>query len=242
MLQRLREQASGDRLRISLQFGSSAGSHHITAEPSGTGAEVDHMVGATDGVLIMFNHDQRVALGLQLGQRVEQDLIVARMQADGRLIEDVGDAAQIRSELCGEADALCFTAGQRRCGAVECEITEADFVQEAQPAADFSDDVARNRRFAAAERHIGEFARQFRHRQCRQFGDRTFAVTHRQRRRVQPFAGARRAGLVDFQPVQPGIEHMLFSAGFFAFLVPIHFFQRQPGAEAGRAPAVFGVV
>ena len=86
------------------------------------------MIGATDSVFVVLNHDQGIALGLQLRQGVEQDAVVARMQTDGRLIEDVDDAAQVGAELRGKADALGFTTGQRRRRAVECEITEAYFL------------------------------------------------------------------------------------------------------------------
>ena len=47
-------------------------------------------------------------------QRIEQHPVVARMQADGRLIKDVTDAAQVRAELRRQPDALRFAAGQRR--------------------------------------------------------------------------------------------------------------------------------
>ena len=62
----------------------------------------------------------------ELRQRVEQDLVVARMQADGRLVEHVAHALQVGAELRREADALRLAARQRRRGAVEREIAEAD--------------------------------------------------------------------------------------------------------------------
>jgi hypothetical protein len=77
-------------------------------------AEVDDVVGAADRVLVVLDDDQRVALGAELLQRVEQDLVVARMQADGRLVEDVADAAQVRAELRREPDALRLAARERR--------------------------------------------------------------------------------------------------------------------------------
>ena len=45
-------------------------------------------------------------------ERVEQRVVVARMQADGRLVEHVEHAAQVRAELRGEPDALGFAAAQ----------------------------------------------------------------------------------------------------------------------------------
>jgi len=58
---------------------------------------------ASDGVFVVLDHDQRVAFLLELLQRVEQDAVVARVQADGRLVEDVAHAAQVGAELGGEA-------------------------------------------------------------------------------------------------------------------------------------------
>jgi hypothetical protein len=70
----------------------------------------------------------------QLRQRVEQDAVVARMQADGRLVEDVADALQVGAELGGQPDALRLAARQRRRGAVERQVAEADLAQEGQAA------------------------------------------------------------------------------------------------------------
>ena len=49
----------------------------------------------------------------------EQRCVVARMQADGRLVEHVEHAAQVGAELRGEPDALGFAAAERVGGAVE---------------------------------------------------------------------------------------------------------------------------
>ena len=86
-------------------------------------------VGAADRVLVVLDDDQRVALRLELRQRVEQHAVVARMQADRRLVEDVADAAQVGAELRREPDALRLAAGERRRGAVEREIAEPDLAR-----------------------------------------------------------------------------------------------------------------
>ena len=61
----------------------------------------------------------------------EQAVVVARMQADGRLVEDVEHADQAAADLAGQADALGLAAGERRGGAVERQIMQADVEQEA---------------------------------------------------------------------------------------------------------------
>src|SRR5262249_45506008 len=46
------------------------------------------------------------------------------------------------ADLAGEADALGFAAGERRGGAAEREIVEADVDEEREPAFDFADELA----------------------------------------------------------------------------------------------------
>ena len=86
----------------------------LAAAHAGAGAEVDHVVGAADGVLVVLDDHQRVAVATPSSrERVEQDRVVARMQADGRLVEHVAHAAQVRAELRREPDALRLAARQR---------------------------------------------------------------------------------------------------------------------------------
>jgi hypothetical protein len=81
-------------------------------------------------------------------------LVVARVQADGRLVEDVADAAQVGAELRGEPDALRLAAGQRGRGAVERQVAQADLRQESQARAEFGDQVACDLGLAAVERKL----------------------------------------------------------------------------------------
>ncbi len=91
-------------------------------------------------------------LSPSLLQRVEQDAVVARVQADGRLVEHVAHALQVAAELRREADALRLAARERRRGAVERQVAEADLLEELEAAADLGDDVARDVGVAAGER------------------------------------------------------------------------------------------
>ncbi len=70
---------------------------------------------AADRVLVVLDHHQRVALGLELLQRVEQDPVVARVQADGRLVEDVAHAAQVASRAAPRGG--CAAPRRRRASA-----------------------------------------------------------------------------------------------------------------------------
>ena len=44
---------------------------------AGSGADVDQPVGLTDGVLIVFDHDQRIAKVAQLVQGFDESFVVA---------------------------------------------------------------------------------------------------------------------------------------------------------------------
>ena len=66
---------------------------------------------------------------------VEQAVVVALMEPDGRLVQDVEHADEARADLGGEPDALRFTAGQGVRGAAQREIVEADRGEEAEPLA-----------------------------------------------------------------------------------------------------------
>jgi hypothetical protein len=111
---------------------------------AGGRADVDDIVGLQDGVLVVLDHDDRVADVAQVLQRVEQAGIVALVQADGGLVQHVEHAGQARADLRGEADALALAARQRAGIARQRQIVEADVVEEAQALADFLQDAHRD--------------------------------------------------------------------------------------------------
>ena len=78
------------------------------------------------------------------------------MQADGGLVEDIGDAAQVGAELRGEPDALRLASRQGRRGAVEREVRQPHFAQEGEARAKFHKDVARYLRLSSLQAEINE--------------------------------------------------------------------------------------
>ena len=119
MHERIAQEFSGDRRGIVLELLDGAERHHLAAAHAGAGAEIDDVVRAADGVLVVFDHHQRVAMFREFGQRVEQHLVVARMQADRGFVQHVTHALQVRAELRGQADTLRFAARQGRRGTLE---------------------------------------------------------------------------------------------------------------------------
>jgi hypothetical protein len=90
----------------------------------------------------MLDDEHGVAEIAQALEGDEQAIIVALVEADRGLVEDVEDAGQAGADLAGEADALALAAGQGAGGAVEVEIIEADIVEEAEPLVDLLEDGA----------------------------------------------------------------------------------------------------
>ena len=121
-----------------------------SAVHAGAGADVDHVIGGEDRVLVVLDHDHGVAEVAQPLQRFQKPRVVALMQPDRGLVEHVEHAGQPGADLRGEPDALALAAGQRARGAGERQIIEPDIDQEFQPRADFLENA--RRRFRSAWR------------------------------------------------------------------------------------------
>ena len=131
----------GQAFRVGHHFGGRALRDDVAAVHAGAGANVDHIIREADRVLVMLDHDHRVAEIAQLHERLEQAFVVALVQADGRLVEHVEHAGEAGADLRGEADALAFAAGQRAGGADEVRVVEADIDEEVQPVVDLLQDA-----------------------------------------------------------------------------------------------------
>ena len=74
------------------------------------GADVDEVVRRAHRVLIVLDDDECIAEVAQPLERGEQLVVVALVQADGRLIEDIENTHQARADLRRQTDALGFAA------------------------------------------------------------------------------------------------------------------------------------
>ena len=104
--------------------------------------EIDEIIGRADGVFVVLDDDDGVAEVAQFAQRGQQPLVVALVQADARLVEDVEDAGELRADLRGEPDALRLAAGERAAFAVEREVTEPNLIEKTEPQQDFPPHLA----------------------------------------------------------------------------------------------------
>ena len=110
--------------------------HHLAAPLAWAGTEVDHPVGSPDRIFVVLDHDDGVALVAEGFQRAKQLHIVARVQADRRLIEHVEHAREPRADLGCEPDPLALATRERGGLPVEGEIAEADLIEKRKPARD----------------------------------------------------------------------------------------------------------
>ena len=167
---RLGEVPPGDRRGMRGESGRRRDGDDPAALHAGARTQVDDQVGAADRGLVVLDDQHGVAAVAQLVERVEEHGVVARMQADGRLVEDVADAAQVRAELGGQADALALAARERVGPAVEAEIAEADALEERETRADLAQRSLRHRSLARREAQGGDGARGIAHGQRREGG------------------------------------------------------------------------
>ena len=84
----------------------------VAAVFAGSGAEVEDVVGVADGVFVVLDDEDGVAEVAEVFEGGDEALVVALVEADGGLVEDVEDAAEAGADLGGEADALAFAAGE----------------------------------------------------------------------------------------------------------------------------------
>ena len=193
----MQQVAPGLRLGGVLHVFNRALRHQTPAAFAGARSNVDDVVGRADGVFVVLHHHQRVALVAQGFERAQQDFVVARMQADGGLIQHVANALQIAAQLRGQPNALRLAATQRRRAAVQRQIAQAHFFQKFEAAFDLGNQVAGNVALALAQ---GARALQSLHpgahvayAQGRNVGNAHAVKAHRARGRVQARAVAARA-------------------------------------------------
>ena len=122
-----------------------AGEQNTPAVLARARAQIDDVIGRPHHVGIVLHDDDRVAEIAQFFEDADQPRRVARVQADGRLIEHIAGAHQPRAEAGRKLDALRFAAGERRRQAVEREVMQPDIVQEFQPLPDLDQDLIGDR-------------------------------------------------------------------------------------------------
>src|SRR5262245_31237142 len=115
--------------------------HDAPALLAGAKPEVDDVIRDADHIGVVLDDEDGVSLIAQLTEDRDEPQVVARVQSDRRLVEDVQRADERRAERRRQVDPLRFPAGQRRGEAVERQVVEPDVAQERQPALDLLQDL-----------------------------------------------------------------------------------------------------
>src|SRR5882672_3305449 len=131
------EVAAGVAFGVSRHGLGVAGGDDASASVAAVGAQVDHPVRGLDDIQVVFDHDYRVAGGAQLMQHVEQQGDVMKVQACGRLVEDVERAAGVAfGKFERKFDPLRLASRKRYRALTQAQVTEADVKQGLQLARD----------------------------------------------------------------------------------------------------------
>ena len=221
--------------------------HQLSAAFAGPGADVDDVVGAAYRVFVVFDHHQRVATFTELAECAQQNLVVARVQADGRFVQYITDTLQIGAKLRSQPDALRLTARQRGRTTVQRQVAQAHVFQEFKAAFDLGNQIPGDASLAAGQGQLFHPGAYIGHRQRGDIGNADPGKSHRPRLRVQARALATGAGRIQ-HVVGVGLGKTLFAA---LVVVVTHRVvkhlallpgQLHTGTNAVGAPAVFAVV
>ena len=107
------QELAGQRVRDLHDLLRRALGDHVAAVLARARAHVDQVVGGPHRALVVLDHEHGVAEVAQPLQRRDQPLVVALVQADRRLVEDVEHADQRRADLGRQPDPLRLAARQR---------------------------------------------------------------------------------------------------------------------------------
>ena len=185
---------AGDRLLDLQQLGHRAGADDAPAVLARAGADVHHVVGGADGLLVVLHHQHGVAQVPHPHQGLDQALVVPLVQADGGLVQHVEHPHQAGADLAGQPDALGLAAGQGGGAAGQVEVVEAHVEQEPEPRADLLEHLLGDHGVAVVELQLHQGLGRLGYGHRAQLVDAVAADGDGQRHGVEPGPGAVGAG------------------------------------------------
>ena len=157
---------------------------------AGAGAHVDEPVRGAHHLLVVLDHEHGVAEIAQPFERADQPPVVALVEPDRRLVEDVEDAHELGADLRREPQPLRLATGERTSRPVEVEVADADVVEKGETLADLLHDPAADQLLGRREAQLVEAAERARHGLLGEGVDREPADGHRQHLGLEPRAVA----------------------------------------------------
>ena len=169
------------------------GEHDVAAVLARARADVDHVVGDPDRLLVVLDDEHRVAEVAQAHERVDEPAVVALVQPDRRLVEHVEHADEAAADLGGEPDALRLAAGERAGRPDKREVVEPDVEQEAHAGVDLLDHPLGDHAVALGQLERGERLRPPRRWEAAEVVDVAAVDRDGERQRLETRAAARGA-------------------------------------------------
>ena len=142
-----REELPRDRAPVARHVARRALGDDLAAVLARARPHVDEPVGRAHHLLVVLDHEHGVAEVAEPLERPDQPAVVALVEPDRRLVEDVEHADELRADLGREPEPLRLAAGERPRRAVEVEVPDADVVEEREPLPDLLQD-------APADQHL----------------------------------------------------------------------------------------
>ena len=127
-------------------------------------------------------------------ERADQPVVVALVEPDRRLVEDVEDADELRADLGREPQPLRLPARERGRRAVEGQVAHADVVEEREPLADLLHDPRADQLLGLAQLEAVEEPERRRNRETSELVDVPLPDRDREHLGLEPRALADRAG------------------------------------------------
>ncbi len=152
------------------------------------------MVRRAHHLLVVLHDDDRVAEVAQPLERRDQLGVVALVQPDRGLVEDVEHANERGADLGRQADALRLAPRERRRRPVHRQVSDPDVLQEAQPLGDLAQDQPGDMAIGLGQLHLLEPLERPMRRQGAEVLDSRSRDEHRARLGAQAGAAAHRTG------------------------------------------------
>ena len=118
--------AGRQRTGVLKDFGKRPLGHHFTAVDACARSQINDVVGAANRLLVMFDDEHGVSKVAQSFECLQQLPVVALVQSDAGLVQNVEHAHQSSPDLRSQANALRFAAAQRAALAIKRQVTQAN--------------------------------------------------------------------------------------------------------------------
>jgi hypothetical protein len=167
--------------------------HDASARHTRSRPEVDQVIRAADRLLVVLDDDHGVADVAHAQQRVEKPAVVALVQPDRGLVQDVDHAGEGGAHLARQPDALGLAPREGRSRAVEGQVAEAHGAEEVEARPDLLQHLGGDLARGAFERKLREVAPGLVHREGGDLDDGAIAEPHGGALGAKPRSPARRA-------------------------------------------------